>query len=101
MLAAGERRCQEELGLQLKFEALGAFIYKAAFDNGLTEYEYDHVLIAEVVLPIQFTPNPAEVCDVRWVRFDKIFADIAEHPEIYTPWFPKALKLVANHNVGL
>src|ERR1700712_4649445 len=40
---AALRRLQEELGFTTPLEKAFDFIYKAAFDNGLTEYEFDHV----------------------------------------------------------
>jgi isopentenyl-diphosphate delta-isomerase len=36
-------RLNEELGFNTDIEKLFDFIYQASFDNGLTEYEFDHV----------------------------------------------------------
>src|ERR1700709_2281116 len=42
-LLAAERRLKEEMGFELSLQKLFDFIYKSEFDNGLTEYEFDHV----------------------------------------------------------
>ena len=44
-LAAAEIRLQEEMGFNTELKKAFDFIYKAPFDNGLTEYEFDHVFI--------------------------------------------------------
>ncbi|MFT4022708.1 MAG: isopentenyl-diphosphate Delta-isomerase [Flavihumibacter sp.] len=38
---AARRRLKEELGFTVPLTHLFSFIYKAPFDNGLTEHEYD------------------------------------------------------------
>jgi isopentenyldiphosphate isomerase len=40
----GSRRLLEEMGFKRSSRAFH-FIYKAPFDNGLTEHEFDHVMI--------------------------------------------------------
>jgi isopentenyl-diphosphate delta-isomerase len=42
---AGSRRLLEEMGFKTELKELFHFIYKAPFDNGLTEHEFDHVMI--------------------------------------------------------
>ena len=44
-IEAGMRRLREEMGFEVPLKELFSFIYKAPFDNGLTEHEFDHVLI--------------------------------------------------------
>ena len=46
-LAAGKRRLQEEMGFVTELKEVFWFVYKATFDNGLTEHELDHVLIGK------------------------------------------------------
>jgi isopentenyl-diphosphate delta-isomerase len=43
-IQAGSRRLFEEMGFKAELKAF-SFIYKAPFDNGLTEHELDHVMI--------------------------------------------------------
>ena len=35
----------EEMGIKSSLREFLTFIYKAEFDNGLTEHEFDHVVI--------------------------------------------------------
>ncbi|UZO79411.1 isopentenyl-diphosphate Delta-isomerase [Aquimarina sp. ERC-38] len=84
-LEAGKRRLQEEMGFTTDLTDSISFIYKAPFDNGLTEHEYDHVLIGS------YTDNPIinkeEVADWKWMAIDDIRQDIKENPKTYTVWF--------------
>lgn len=83
--AAATRRLQEELGFVTPLEAAFSFTYKAPFDNGLTEYEFDHVLTGLYDGIIE--PVPEEVCDVCHMTMDDIRADLLAHPGKYTEWF--------------
>ncbi|MCR6639084.1 MAG: NUDIX domain-containing protein [Sporocytophaga sp.] len=67
------------------FRKFFSFIYKAELDNGLTEYEYDHVFIGT----FDGTPdiNQDEVEDWKFVKLEDLKLDIQEHPERYTKWF--------------
>jgi len=82
---AGNRRLQEEMGFSAELTDLFRFIYKAPFDNGLTEHELDHVLIGNYNGDPQ--PNPGEVADWKWMRPADVKADMKERPELYTVWF--------------
>src|SRR6186713_1579239 len=42
-VAAARRRLMEEMGFTTGLEELFDFTYQHAFENGLTEHEYDHV----------------------------------------------------------
>mgnify|MGYP003320399502 CR=1 FL=1 len=44
-IEAGTRRLKEEMGFNTALDELFSFTYKAFFDNGLTEYEFDHVML--------------------------------------------------------
>ncbi len=84
-LEAGRRRLQEEMGFVTELSELFSFIYKAPFDNGLTEHELDHVLLGH----FNGAPdiNPEEVASWKWMSLDKISKDLDENPESYTAWF--------------
>lgn len=84
-ITAGKRRLQEEMGIQAELEEAFSFIYKAPFDNGLTEHEFDHVLLGR----FNGTPriNPEEVSDWRWMPLEAVRQEIAENGEAYTAWF--------------
>ena len=82
---AGERRLQEEMGLQVPLREVFSFIYKAPFDNGLTEHEYDHVLVGYSDAQPQI--NPEEVASWKWLSLEAIKEDILQASERYTAWF--------------
>jgi isopentenyl-diphosphate delta-isomerase len=84
-LDAGNRRLMEEMGFQAQLKELFHFIYKAPFDNGLTEHELDHVMIGYYnESPVI---NPDEVESWKWMDIDEVKADIQSYPENYTVWF--------------
>jgi len=84
-LDAGKRRLQEEMGFVCDLKEVTSFIYKAPFDNGLTEHELDHIMIGN------YNENPVinreEVESFKWLTVEDVKDDMQEHPEIYTAWF--------------
>ena len=84
-IQAGVRRLHEEMGFKTELKELFHFIYKAPFDNGLTEHELDHVLIG------YYNDKPLinleEVENWKWMGIDDVKNDIELYPEIYTVWF--------------
>lgn len=84
-IEAGKRRLQEEMGFVTDLEESISFIYKAPFDNGLTEHEYDHVLIGN------FNGGPninlEEVASWKWMPVENVKVDIESSPDKYTEWF--------------
>jgi len=84
-LEAGKRRLQEEMGFVTSLKETTSFIYKAPFDNGLTEHEYDHILIGQY--NGEPTINPDEVADWKWMPLDAVKVDMSLHPDNYTAWF--------------
>lgn len=84
-IQAGNRRLFEEMGFQTELKELFHFIYKAPFDNGLTEHELDHVMIG------YFDKNPIinsdEVEDWKWMKIEAVKQDMITNSEIYTVWF--------------
>jgi isopentenyl-diphosphate delta-isomerase len=84
-IGAGKRRLKEEMGFVTDLQESISFIYKVPFDNGLTEHEYDHVLLG--IYNSEPTINKEEVVSFKWMLLDDIKGDIVLHPEIYTEWF--------------
>jgi len=82
---AALRRLKEEMGFETELKELFSFIYKAPFDNGLTEHELDHIMVgyyeqAPVI-------NPDEVENWKWMPLEDVRTDILAQPELYTAWF--------------
>lgn len=84
-LDAAMRRLHEEMGFTTPLKKSFDFIYKAHFENGLIEYEFDHVFFGtfdgDVVI------NPEEANDYRWVKPADLLEDMRSAPELYTVWF--------------
>ena len=84
-LQAGKRRLQEEMGFVTDLIEKTAFIYKAPFDNGLTEHEYDHIMVGYYNDVPKI--NEEEVADWKWMNLEDVKSDIAHNPQLYTAWF--------------
>ncbi|WP_437372280.1 isopentenyl-diphosphate Delta-isomerase [Maribacter litoralis] len=84
-IEAGKRRLQEEMGFQTELKELFSFIYKAPFDNGLTEHEYDHVMLGSYNAEPNI--NKDEVEAWKWMSPEAVKEDISKNPNAYTAWF--------------
>lgn len=84
-IEAGKRRLKEEMGFVCELEEKTSFIYKAPFDNGLTEHELDHVMVG------YYNENPVinkeEVESYKYMTVEEVKNDIALNPHLYTAWF--------------
>ena len=85
VLEAAHRRLREEMGFDTELEEIFSLVYKAEFDNGLTEFEYDHVLIGYYDGEVK--PDPKEAEDWKWVKPEEIEKELEEKPEKFTVWF--------------
>lgn len=84
-IQAGTRRLFEEMGFKTELKELFHFIYKAPFDNGLTEHELDHVMIGYYNgVP---SINEEEVESWKWMCIEEVREDMIQNPAIYTVWF--------------
>jgi len=89
---AALRRLYEELGFSTTLNKIFDFIYKSGFDNGLTEYEFDHVFIGDydgVVIP-----DKNEVSDYCFMGLNEIQSSLQLKPEKFTAWFHIAMPRV-------
>lgn len=89
---AALRRLQEELGFSTKIEKAFHFTYKAAFDNGLTEYEFDHVFVGLYEGAMEL--NDDEVSAVTYKTMSEIAHELNATPQHYTEWFKIAFPLL-------
>jgi len=89
--AAARRRLKEEMGMEgVELEATGSFIYRVELDNGLVEYEFDHVF--KGVSDRQPEPDPAEADSVEWIARDALLQRMQENPAQFTFWFREIIK---------
>lgn len=84
-IQAGTRRLFEEMGFVTELKELFHFIYKAPFDNGLTEHELDHVMIGYYNGEPKI--NSDEVENWKWMTIEDVKSDIHLYPNLYTVWF--------------
>ena len=94
-IEAGTRRLSEEMGFTTALKEVTTFIYKAPFDNGLTEHEFDHVMTG--FYEMDPVINKEEVEAWKWMPVDAVKSDIESNPEIYTAWFKIIFKNFYTH----
>lgn len=84
-LGAARRRLKEEMGMEADLQFVFKFMYKAPFDNLLSEHEIDHVFIGKTnQLPVI---NPEEVASYKYMKPEDIKLDMEQNPQSYTVWF--------------
>ena len=111
LLEAAARRLPEETGYTVSdleggetgaegaLEEKGAFVYTAEFDNGLTEHEFDHVLIGWLrkdLLDKEPQPNPEEASRMEFVDVADVMQDVLKSPGKYAAWFLPALLIATD-----
>jgi isopentenyl-diphosphate delta-isomerase len=97
---AARRRLRYELGIKLTklTVVLPDFRYRAEKD-GVVENEFCPVLVGFV--SGEPRPNPIEVNDTRWVRWDKFLDDVRDPANGFSPWAVEETDLLANSPVFL
>jgi len=102
---AAERRLPEETGYRLEdlegetLEEKGAFLYRAEFDNGLTENEFDHVLtgwLKQDRLDKAPAPDPEEAAQMEFADVTEVMGDVLKGPGKYAAWFLPALLIATD-----
>lgn len=93
-LESAERRLQEEMGFKTPLRRIFDFVYRAEFDNGLIEHEFDHVFIGDYEQPVDF--NKAEVMAYEYVNMEELAIAIEKNPGDYTAWFGLVFPRIRN-----
>ena len=84
-----QNRLEVELGIpkgSCTPEELFSFVYYAKFD-GLSEYEFDHVLLGRIDRDTPLSPDPAEADATQWMSVEELESQLTQTPEKFTPWF--------------
>jgi isopentenyl-diphosphate Delta-isomerase len=84
-LNAANRRLMEEMGLGCELMKAFEFKYRADFDNGLIEHEFDHVYVG--VTDQDPVINLEEANAFEWIPIQQLLMAITSNPDDYTPWF--------------
>jgi isopentenyl-diphosphate Delta-isomerase len=93
LVASGESRVREELGIDCALEDIGSIIYKATcHHSGLVEYELDHVLVG--VIDEEPRPDSSEVHAVRWEDPRSVLQQL---PEAAAPWLRPVIELAESY----
>jgi isopentenyl-diphosphate delta-isomerase len=85
---------REEMGFDCELSFRFSFTYRIEFDNGLVEYETDHVYTG--IWDGTPRPNPDEADGFLFMDFDEVILDVEKSPEKYTYWFREAIKKFVN-----
>jgi len=96
---SAKERLQFEMGMSCDLEHLFSFIYKATVENGLMEYEYDHVFVGYT--DAEPVPNILEVQNYKWIAPEELLKQVAAQPQDFTYWFRVALEKVMDLFVGI
>lgn len=81
------RRLSEELGITgLYPEFRDRIEYRADVGKGMVEHEVVDVFLARARPGLEPVPNPDEVMQTRWVDYHDLQAEVARHPDRFTPW---------------
>ena len=84
---AAHRRLQQEMGVACALKPLFTFNYRAPVSDDLIENELVHVFGGTHDGPVK--PDPTEVSEWKWIRFDDLANDLRANPEAYAIWFRK------------
>jgi len=85
LLESAHKRLLHEMGMQTELKVVDSFIYHCKFNNGLTEYEFDYVIVGYSDAIPAF--NSSEVKDFRWISFDNLKLEMESNPDNFTFWF--------------
>jgi isopentenyl-diphosphate delta-isomerase len=83
---AAHRRLMEEMGFDTTLRKIFDFIYRTDFENGLTEYEFDHVYAGNYD-GSGLNPDKQEVIDYCFRSVEDIRNDMDSFPDKYSSWF--------------
>jgi len=95
VVAAAQRRLQEELGFTCEVKFLFNLQYEAQFDADWGEHEFLHVLVGYYNGSVN--PDPSEVEEFAFTGLDGLQDDMQATPGKYTPWFRICLPRVLTH----
>lgn len=94
-----KEKLYQEMRITTPLQKAFSLTYRAVLDNGLIEFEYDHIYIGHYNdTP---SPNPDEVSGWRYLSMEEIADDIRKNPTLYTPWFKILFEPLCTHYTHL
>lgn len=95
---AARRRLWEEAGIDCPLEELFSFVYRQVYENGITEYEVDHVFLGFYDSgKADWRTDPEEIQAMEWIGLDQLADSLLKEPERYSAWFLIAAPKVLQH----
>lgn len=89
---AAHRALRDEMAItDVKLEKIGGFNYFAKY-HGHCENEHCAILVGKY--DGEYVPNEDLVYETKWVKKEAILVDVEKHPDEYTPWAIKAVKIL-------
>jgi isopentenyl-diphosphate delta-isomerase len=85
IMEAAHRKLEQEMGFDCELKELFHFTYTAKLEAGLTENEFDHVLVGHYDADPKINPDEAD--DFKWASIEWIREDIIKNQDAYTAWF--------------
>ncbi len=92
---AVNRRINEELGFTADFHECFSFVYRHVFENGMIEYEYDHVFVSDYFGVV--SPDPGEIEEYKWISCSELADQLLRNPDKFTVWFQIAAPQVLRY----
>jgi isopentenyl-diphosphate delta-isomerase len=90
IFSSAARRLKEETGIETPLEKIFDFVYKAAFENGLFEHEFDHVFAG--IYDGDIALDAEEASDYTFKPMNAIRDELNTYPQKYTAWFHLAFE---------
>ncbi len=81
------RRLDDELNIAAELEFVYHFCYQAEFSDAGSENELCHVFLGKI--DGEPHPNDSEIESIRFISAADLSAELAIHPQRFTPWFIK------------
>ncbi len=97
-LTAAGNRLKFEMGISCDLKNIFDFTYRAEFNNGLTEHEYDHVYIG--ISDAAPSANPEEVVEWKYLSFSGLKKEINQKPSDFTEWLKMIYERVNDYMVS-
>ena len=95
---AAERKGKQELGVKVgPLTDVHSFVYFAP-QGANAENEFCRVLVGE--FDGKVAPNEEEMSGVKWAKLEDLQADLAAHPDSYTPWFKLSFEGLLKHPIS-
>ncbi|MDO8610823.1 MAG: isopentenyl-diphosphate Delta-isomerase [bacterium] len=92
IIDAGKRRLKEEMGFDCSLDDIYQFKYQIKLENGLSENEFDHVLVGKYNQKPMI--NLIEAMDWQWIEIDKLNMELIKNPDKFSYWFTKIAKKI-------